>query len=220
MRMVSIVVVVAGLGLACKAQEAPSDDSDSDSEPASRWPTNPDKEALGDPESSAALIGEPVPRLRTQDQFGDPVDLYDFSGSDVPIVLQLVYLDDDVSVDLAELLAGQGGDLDSPPLSGLPTAVESSELLYVRVMSVRPTSQGGAATASDIADWRERFPQDRSPLLLDDEGLIYNWVQSYWVTSGAQPVLRPEILQVRPQTMTVSRPAKDHLQILEDLLGG
>ena len=54
------------------------------------WPFNPQKDELSDPGwDTMASQGATVPRFIGVDQYGDEVDLYDFAGQGVPIVIDI-----------------------------------------------------------------------------------------------------------------------------------
>lgn len=219
MRVVLTSLLLGAISAGCV--DGSNHDTDSDSNPDTRWPTYDDKDSLGDPDTAALhpINGAAVPRLRTLDQFGDPVDLYDFAGSEVPVVVQFVYPGDDgVSQDLGQLLSDGTGPLASGSLGPLPSAVANNELFYVRIISVKSLSTGGLATEADLTRWNEEFPRDDSPLLLDQDAEFFNYVQRYWVVENVDAV-RPEILRIAPATMTVDREPSRHYGILEELFG-
>lgn len=204
---------------ACTGPVDQADQHETDVSAASRWPTYEEKDALGDPDPSSIhpSTGSAVPRLRTVDQFGEDVDLYDFAGSEAPIVFQMVYPELERSMELGRLLTDGSGPLADGPLGSLREAVDDGDLLYVRVLSVKSLTTGGIATDEDLARWDSQYPADTSPLLLDQEAAYFKYVGRYWVNENKTAEL-PELVRVRPSTMTVDREPDRHLGILQELL--
>ena len=183
-------------------------DSDTDTDPQSDgypWPRNPDKDELGDPDTTGKYpeVGAEIPRLVTRDQFGNEVDLYDFYEADRPVLIQLVYPDSrEVSHDLGKLLAGKDGPLSDGPLSRLPEAVEDGDIWFIRVVGWSRLGSGIDPTYEDIEHWNSLYPQDGSPLLLDTDYRFYLYVTKFWVYNSPREI--PEIIRVDPDTFRVS----------------
>lgn len=111
------------------------------------WPEQPAADLLPDPGlNGAAGVGERVPRLIWPDQFGDEVDLYDFSGHDVPIVLHLAAAND--LTDLVLLNWIRGAPFSGALGSGVPDAVASGHLYWVTLL----VEGHGGSTSLDGAD--------------------------------------------------------------------
>jgi hypothetical protein len=110
--------------------------------------------------------GTTAPRLKSVDQFGDLVDLYDFAGHDTPVVITL---------SAGWAMAGQyenwlkGDDTVgvSESWSGVRTAVLTGELTWITLL-VEDANQS-AATSEFQADWHEAFGFSAVPLLLDTD---------------------------------------------------
>ena len=215
--------VLAALIIAGTACSKPVD-SDSDphtDEPSDGfpWPRNPAKEELVDPDPLRTYpqVGSDVPRLITVDQFENEVDLYDFYQADRPILVQLVYPDErEASNDLGKLLAGIDGPLSDGPLSRLPDAVQDGDLWFVRVLVASRFGAGVDATYDDVEYWNGLYPQDGSPLLLDDQALIYLYTTRFW--QHHEPREIPEVFRIDPATFTVSADPQGSLDNIADVL--
>ena len=142
------------------------------------WPYNPDKDALGESDSTRARPYEQMPRFQLQDQFGDTVDLYDFAGQGKYMILDLSGDWCGYCHEIAKLIEGQPSyfdqfESDNPWIGWLPEAVESGEVYWVTAIDAN--SAGRTPDASTIEGWYNRYPHEKIPVLLDDEGTITDW---------------------------------------------
>jgi hypothetical protein len=199
--------------------DAGADPLDADVKPyRGGWPIYRDKEALGEPDDAFAMatVGTQVPRVRLRDQFGERVDLYDFAGSDVPVVIEVVGYLFQESAWMAKLLAGQGGPYDRPSLEGAPAAIAERRYWHLRFLAYgRPTEDAPSVASQDL--WNETYPTEGSPLLLDDEAKMAILMVRYWGNTPG-PEVQPALFEIDPATMRVSRDPSDGLKILEDIL--
>tara|TARA_Y100001968_G_C19423922_1_gene753282 strand:+ start:142 stop:873 length:732 start_codon:yes stop_codon:yes gene_type:complete len=139
---------------------------------AGGWPYNINKDSIADPgwdqETSEGLL---VPRFRALDQFGDEVDLYDFAGQGVPIVLDLGTWFCDPCKSLAAWLSdGDTSELDelgwwNDDFVALREKVNSGELYWLTVLF----SQGTPVSQQDASDWDDEWPNEHIPVLADTE---------------------------------------------------
>ncbi len=186
-----------------------TDPADSDSVIyAGGWPYNPDKEALGESDSTRARPYEQVPRFQLQDQFGEVVDLYDFAGQDKYIILDLSGDWCGYCHEIAKLLEGQNSYFDQfssdyPWITSLPEAVEGGEIYWVTAIDA--DSSGRAPTESTVEGWYNRYPHPLIPVLLDDEGVITDWFR---------PRGYPTMILIDPN-MEVASASGDYFTVLE-----
>lgn len=179
------------------------------------WPINLDKDELGDPERRQARIGEQVPRLRQPDQFGDTVDLYDFSASTVPILLELTGYGKAGLSYTQELLADGSGPLASPIRSRLPELVAARKVYYIRVVGY---DFGRTPTLATLETYNADFPNDDSPIILDDDqSRMY---QFFEIENNGRPMMaiHPWVVEIDPATMRVLTDFAETEATLDDVL--
>ena len=174
-----------------------SDDSDSDgyldswevaegSDPADDesliyaggWPYNPDKDAMPESDSTRVRPYEVAPRFQLQDQFGEVVDLYDFAGQGKYVILDLSGDWCGYCHELAKLMDGKNSYFDQYSrdydwITTIPEAVEAGDIYWITALDAN--SSGRAPTESTIEGWYNRYPHEKIPVLLDDEGVITDW---------------------------------------------
>jgi len=179
------------------------------------WPINLDKDALGDPDTThfAARPGTQLPRLRVPDQFEDTVDLYDFSASTVPVLLEITGYGRTAFADMQELLNEGTGPLATPTRSRLPQVVAERRVYYVRVVGY---GGGAAPTAGTHRAFISDYPNDDSPILLDDDN---SRMALMFERAGASPpVPRPWIVEIDPATMRIKTDIRETLATLDEVL--
>ena len=170
---------------------------ESDSNYTGDWPCNPDKDALGSPTwLTPGVEGHQVPRFIAVDQYGDMVDLYDFGGQGVPIVIDMgtsfcapckdlaAYLSDG---DMSHLVWGvdeETGEDEYYPwwkaeYEGLRQMVADGEIYWITVLFNE--SESGPASQAECAAWHEEFPNPHIPVLADTDFQLRDWlaVESY-----------------------------------------
>jgi thiol-disulfide isomerase/thioredoxin len=157
------------------------------------WPENLNKDALGDPGwDTEAEVGAQVPRFVAMDQYGEEVELYDFAGHGVPIVLDVgtewcapcqalaAFLSDG---DMSHLVWDQdeetGEDEYYPwwdeDLEGLYDMVQDGELYWITVL-FSESEVSGPTTSEDCAEWHEAYPNEMVPVLADTEVQLKSWL--------------------------------------------
>jgi thiol-disulfide isomerase/thioredoxin len=165
---------------------------------AGGWPYNSNKDGLGSPSwDTVGALGAQVPRFSAVDQFGDMVDLYDFAGHGVPIVIDMgtiwcapckalaAYLS---TGDMSHLVWKQNeetGEDEYYPwwdaaYSDLADQVASGEIYWVTVL-FSESETSGPATQQDCEDWDAEFPNSMVPVLADETLQLHDWigVESY-----------------------------------------
>lgn len=182
------------------------------------WPINPDKDALGDPDTTFAMAqpGVQLPRIRNLDQFGDVVDLYDFSASPVPILLELVGYGRSGLDHTEQLLRDGTGPLASPVRSRLPEVVASRSLYYIRIVAY---GGGQAPTVNTLNAYARDFPNDDSPIVLDDDDSRMYQIFERDNNARFPQYFGPLVAEVDPRTMRLLTDYRDAAATLEDVIG-
>jgi thiol-disulfide isomerase/thioredoxin len=179
------------------------------------WPYNPDKDALGESDSSRATVGDLTPRFQLVDQFGDTVDLYDFAYQGKPILLDLsgswCYWCNEV----AKMLEGEASAFDSYAstyswVEGLGPAVANGDVFFVTVLDAN--RMGGTPNAQTLEAWYEAYPNPAVPVLMDPEGVVTSWIR---------PSGYPTILLLNEDMTVVLAPRNytDSFDAVMDMLG-
>ena len=160
------------------------------------WPFNPQKDDLLDPGwSTMASEGATVPRFIGVDQYGDRVDLYDFAGQGVPIVIDIGTIYCEPCKAIAAYLST--GDMEhlvwDPPEGGqpgyypwwsedyaaLPDMIANGELYWITVLFNE--SNDGPSDQDECSMWHEAYPNRHIPVLADTNLKLKTWldIQSY-----------------------------------------
>jgi len=183
------------------------------------WPINLDRDSLGDPDTwlVSGTPGAQLPRLRELDQYGDIVDLYDFSAAQVPILLEVTGdRHNRVGLqDMAELVTQGSGPFATPLRSALPDLIRARKLWYVRIVAFHPGREPEHAT---LERFDARFPMPDSPLIMDDEDIrmyhFFDIVDRSRVHS--QPT--PWVVEINPANMRVLTHFDDTFDTLDDVI--
>lgn len=142
------------------------------------WPYNPDKEALDDPGwGGAATWGGRLPRARWVDQFGEEVDLYDFAGQGVPVVIDNCAIWCDWCYDVDAWLLGQPSRLDTYTVAwkdGLPPMVQDGRVWWITVLD--EDLEHGDIDAAEVAGWYALYPNARVAVLADVDKALSAWL--------------------------------------------
>ena len=131
------------------------------------WPYYFEKDEVPDQDNYTWAIGERVPRFgNMRDQFGDPVDLYDFFNREgKPIIV-------DVSAEwcgpcngLAAWLEGEDAFGPLPEFDRLRNAVYNGDVYWITIMGEDNT--GADATVNLARRWHDTYPTDAVAVLAD-----------------------------------------------------
>jgi len=125
------------------------------------WPYYPFKDDIQGGDIAAATVGERFPRLVLDDQFEEPVDLYDFyreQGEDVLLFMCPTY--------------GQGCDLFATYLSvpvgnPLRSAISAGDILLLTVLTGGTQAE---VSHAEVLRWAQDHPAIPGPVLQDGLG--------------------------------------------------
>lgn len=141
------------------------------------WPYNPEK-ADGPDDGVAYSVGEQFPRFKMKDQFGDKVDIYDFSGHGKYIVLDMSAQWCPPCQNLAAWLDNMNDDYEDS-LPGLRKQVRQEEVYWITVMG--EADDGSDATKQTATQWYDDFPHKKVPVLADTSREVQAHMQvGYW----------------------------------------
>lgn len=142
------------------------------------WPYNPEKGALDDPGwAGTAAWGERLPRARWLDQHGEAVDLYDFAGQGVPVLVNNCAIWCDWCYDVDAWLLGQPSRLDSYTVEwkdGIPEMVREGRVWWITVLD--EDLERGTIDLPEVQDWYEAYPNARVAVLADFEKVLSSWL--------------------------------------------
>ncbi len=146
------------------------------------WPYNAFKDQIDDPgwDSQPHLNGA-MPNFAGIDQFGQSVELYDFAGLGVPILVDLSPEWCSPCHALAEWLDGDEDRLVdmqwwNPAWEGIPELVATGQLIWITV--IHQDQEGNyPVDASSSARWFEEHPIENIPVLADPDSHIWYWLQ-------------------------------------------
>jgi len=161
------------------------------------WPSNPTKDDLGSPAwTPVGAVGDQVPRFIGVDQYGDMVDLYDFAGHGVPIVIDMgtsfcapckdlaAYLSDGDMSHLFWDVDEETGEDEyypwwKPEYEGLRQMIADGDIYWITVLFNE--SESGPASQEECEAWHDQFPNPYIPVLADADFELKNWlgIESY-----------------------------------------
>ena len=135
------------------------------------WPYNPDKD--DGPGSGVSFeVGKKFQRFMLKDQFGDEVNLYDFSGHGKQVLVDVSTQWCPPCNDLAGWLDG-ANDYYDDVYPGVDEAVENGEVFWVTVLTQQ--NDGTEATKKTCKEWYDLYPHPEIPVLaggVDEEAAI------------------------------------------------
>jgi hypothetical protein len=138
------------------------------------WPYNPDKDDLakGSWSGAGTSVGSRVARITLKDQYGEDVDLYDFAGQGVPVVI-------DLSAGWCSICRGMGtwlgGGSSGSWGSSYPKVrgnLASGKALWVTVLA--DDAFYGAPDVSDASWWDTNYGHG-AVVLVDDGSIKRAW---------------------------------------------
>jgi len=125
------------------------------------WPYNPAKDD-GPGANVSFEVGKKYPRFVMKDQFGDDVDLYDFSGRGNMILVDFSTEWCPPCQATAAWLAGLTDDYESS-YPGVRDAIENDDLTWVTILTQQ--NDGSPAVKKTCKDWDRSYPNEMVPVL-------------------------------------------------------
>lgn len=146
------------------------------------WPYNPYKDQIDDPGwDSDPQVGGIIPNLDGIDQFGETVQLYDFAGLGVPVLIDLSPEWCAPCHALAEWLEGDEDRLVdmpwwNPDWAGIPDLVATGQILWITVIHQDQNHQYPVDASSSLR-WYEEHPVENIPVLADPDSHLWYWIE-------------------------------------------
>lgn len=141
------------------------------------WPFQRKKDTIKDPGfDSTPMVGAVIPHLISTDQFGEQVDLYDFSLHDKPVVIDMSALWCGACKELAAWLGGQPSPTfdAKPELKPIVDKVKAGKIYWITVLFEDATAN--PATAANVAAWAKMFPNAKVAVLADNNRALFNYL--------------------------------------------
>ena len=141
------------------------------------WPYNPDKDSYDAPTArgdyadlgiGAMDEGAPCMRSKLLDQFGDQVDLYDFTGQGKYIAIDISAMWCPPCKDLADAIAkndtGAGW-------GKIPELVHNGDIYWITILA--EDNRENIPDLEDLQKWYNDYPDENVPVLADTEDNDY-----------------------------------------------
>jgi len=145
------------------------------------WPYNSNKGSIDFPSWESESEDDAfLPRFTGIDQYGEMVEMYDFSGQGRRTILDMgtiwcepcrgmaAYLSDGDTSHVEEYAWWES------EYEGLYEAVRDGDLYWITVLF--SAGGAGAADLSHTQQWHEEFPNEAIPVLADTDLLLYDWI--------------------------------------------
>ena len=146
----------------------------------------------------SAKMGTKLPRFNMMDQFGQMVDIYDFSGQGKYILLELSTSWCSPCNQLSAWMTY--GDLEVTYQSWWKSSyiqfkpwVETGEIIFINIQFGDDYRDN--ASLQSVQDWYSRYPHDSVPVLADSEKLLHTWLKPTGIPTVILLNDRMEIVQ-------------------------
>ena len=164
------------------------------------WPYSPDKPDIDVGFEPPAEKGGRLPSGRLMDQHGELVNVYDYYGHGVPVVITVSSMWCAACGELLRWLQGEStpwsdsieGEAGKRAVAELPGMVADGRLLWLTLYA--EDSRGNEPDLADIQDFAEQHSDGSVPLLIDAGAAYYGWTGVGYIP--AMVVLDEQLLAI------------------------
>ena len=163
----------------------------------------------------SSKMGTKLPRFKMMDQFGEMVDIYDFSGQGKYILLELSASWCSPCNQLSAWMTYGDPEVTyqtwwkSSYLQFKPW-IESGEITFINVQYEDEYRDNGSLTS--VQDWYSRYPHDTVPVLADSEKSLHTWIKPTGIPTVI--LLNDEMEIVQPSSRGLNAAFDKLIQIL------
>ena len=125
--------------------------------------------------------GDIMPRFIAKDQFGENVDLYDFSKQGKMILIELSTAWCNPCNDLASWITNNNQKIKTNPwwnqrYSPIRDMINQGDVLMINYL-FEGEERKITATQNDVKSWYNKYPDANIPILLDENRDVHSWVK-------------------------------------------
>jgi thiol-disulfide isomerase/thioredoxin len=133
------------------------------------WPYNPDKDDYDAPdiEDGVLEVGAMMANYTLMDQFGDMVNLYDFAGQGVPIMIDISATWCPPCNSIASWLSGDDYDGWGSSYTNITGMIENGDVYWITVLGENDI--GRVPDQATLEGWADDYPDPHIPVMADDE---------------------------------------------------
>ena len=126
--------------------------------------------------------GDILPRFEAIDQFGESVDLYDFSQQGKMILIEVCGIWANPCSDFSSWLTTNDQKITESRwwkdrYQPIRDMIENGEIFLINVMSQGADGTQSTPTPDEVANWYQKYPNPNVPILADEYKFIYDWVK-------------------------------------------
>jgi hypothetical protein len=147
------------------------------------WPYQPNKEDGATTAEANLSVGASLARVELLDQFGEMVDLYDFSKQGVLTIVDVSAIWCGPCNGMAQWLSGQGDDYGwGQSYPSIAEKVHNGKVHWITVLG--QDSQGNIPDVNDLAQWYSDYPDPNIPVLADTSDALFanSYLSGGWPT--------------------------------------
>ncbi|MBN2800734.1 MAG: redoxin domain-containing protein [Deltaproteobacteria bacterium] len=162
------------------------------------WPYNADKDEMGAPDLGGSLqVGDTFPRFSLTDQHGQSVDVYDFFGQGVPVIVDISAMWCGPCNALADMVAtGEDEYGFSNEWGHIKEHLDAGAMRWITILG--ENKMGNEMTLSAAEKWEDDHPRADIPILFEEGAkttayalLADAWPTVYLVDADGTILSRP-----------------------------